>query len=523
MKGFKALLPAALVGTDRSGELAGVFGQAAGGAVAALLAELQAQDGAAGEAGALLLRAAGVLAVCERAGFEPPAAPDSPLAQPAAPETRPALRLPAWQGWLRRVLGDAPRPLQHQALRTLAERGWRLPAPLLPAALELAAGDVALRPAVTGVLGEHGLWLAAQRPRWRAAIAAPAVASLEDWEHGPLAARAGWLRHERLSDAAAARDRLVQALPELGARERAELVAGLASGLSMDDEHLLESLLKDRAGDVRRIAGSLLQALPASRQAAWLGDQLAALLQRDPAAGWRLEAPAQAPAEAKAHLVEAVRPKHESLGERAWWLYQLVRLTPLPWWTAHTGLAPAELLAWAGQGDWQAALLRGWRDAVLATAEAAPQADWALALLQHWPAHLLGSDRSGVQALLPVAQREWLWRVRLAEGKGALSDLVSEILGACALHDRLSPDFAAPLADALARQLAEDQLGWGSFWRQSAPALCALLPDAALPRLAGLPRHDGQLPQLQDTLAQLDVVIGLRQALTTLPNASATP
>ena len=42
------------------------------------------------------------------------------------------------------------------------------------------------------------------------------------------------------------------------------------------------------------------------------------------------------------------RPRHESLGQRAWLLFQMVRRSPLGWWTQHTGLSPAELLAAEG-------------------------------------------------------------------------------------------------------------------------------------------------------------------------------
>src|SRR6185437_16208150 len=52
-----------------------------------------------------------------------------------------------------------------------------------------------------------------------------------------------------------------------GARYRAAFIAGLGTGLSTDDEPLLNQALSDRSFEVRRVATELLARLPGSEAA----------------------------------------------------------------------------------------------------------------------------------------------------------------------------------------------------------------------------------------------------------------
>jgi hypothetical protein len=175
-------------------------------------------------------------------------------------------------------------------------------------------------------------------------------------------------------------------------------------------------------------------------------------------------------------------------------------------------------MQWADKSDWRDALLRGWRDAVVADPKSAGDA-WVLALLAAWPAKVLGTDHSSVQALLPLDKREHIWAVRLGRQDGAMADLAREILAACRLDDRLSPQFAVNLARELATELTQIAPGWGGFWHQTAPALACLMPASGLSILAQAPRGAQATPQVSDTLAQIDLIVELRQALSELPTA----
>jgi hypothetical protein len=556
MNDWGPLLPAALMGIERSPQWqAAAQAQAQAGAadaVQALLAQVL-RDEAHADATATLLRAAGVLAVAQRAGHTcAPAA--AALASPAAADPRPPLDDPRWLGALQRVLQDAPVRLVHEAVRVVAQRGWRLPARLLPLALARATRDSVLREALAPLLGERGQWLAVRHPQWQAVLRAPAQPTLGHWEHGSIAARAAYLRHERGTDAAAARQRLVQELPQQGARERAELVAALAVGLSMDDAPALQALLADRGREVRQQAATLLLRLPGSDHGRYLAAQAAALLRNDGGTRWLLEAPGAEDPAWKDHAIDPTRPKHDPLGERAWWLYQIVRQVPPPWWSRHLQRPPAALVQWAATTDWADALLRGWRDALLSAAPAAAAAattpateptaaeptadpatawppgwaaDWAQALLDGWAPGVLGGDSTAVQALLPLPRREAQWLQRLEAGIGrrlaGVTDLLQEITAACAAGESLSGPFGLRLAQEIRDDLLNNgAAGFGQYQRELMLNATALLPLPALAPLRHLPRPETGAPSQLEALAQLEQWVELRLALPGLPPAPAS-
>ncbi|HET7863839.1 MAG TPA: hypothetical protein VFL86_05470, partial [Burkholderiaceae bacterium] len=169
MTAWASLLPAALMGTERSPHwqaTALAAAQAgAGDALQALLAAVlqpKAADAGPESSSHVLLRAAGVVAVGERAGSVglPSPGASEPLPPGAAADTRPALDDPRWLALLQQVLQDMPARLVHEAATVLAQRGWRLPARLLPLALARAVREAALRAPLAPVLGERGQWLA---------------------------------------------------------------------------------------------------------------------------------------------------------------------------------------------------------------------------------------------------------------------------------------------------------------------------------------------------------------------------
>ncbi len=500
------LLPAAMVGTDRHAGAWPVWP----GEIGDLLAQVTKPD----EAAASALRIAAVLATCGLAGAQGEAW-GAPLPSPAADETRPALAdaaLLRLVGW---VFSDGPARVQLMVFGALARAGRRLPVALLPAALELGRRSLALRPLLVPVLGERGMWLAAQRDDWRYAAGVGATDADElHWTEGTIEQRRAFLAGERRRDPAAARQRLVVALPELPAKERAELAGELATGLGPGDEALLDTLRVDRSREVRQVALGLLLRLPtaahpqraAARVEALLKHERVLLRQR-----WQIDAPTEAAADWKADQVDAARPQHESLGERAWWLYQLVRQVPLAWWTGHTGLTAAELRDWAAGTDWAEALLRGWRDVLFA----APDIAWCEALLDAWPRQLLRDDPASVLALLPLERRERYWRQHLAGDRADLSLLASRVLAACPAGETLSADLSVALATQLRQRADAGTLrqDWGLL--QQLPDLGGVLHLDALAPLAELPRPPDETPSYANHVHALTQVVALRRALHT--------
>ena len=144
------------------------------------------------------------------------------------------------------------------------------------------------------------------------------------------------------------------------------------------------------------------------------------------------------------------------------WLYQLARQVPLAWWSAHTGMAPADLAAWADEGEWAEALWLAWRDVL----QAAPDAGWAEALLASWPADappapgrrrppraVLG-DRGWLRAMLPPAARARDAARRAANAGVPVMVALVEALADRADDEDLPPGLALPLAQRLRQALA---------------------------------------------------------------------
>ena len=118
--------------------------------------------------------AAAVLATCGLAGAQGTPWLD-PLPAEASDDTLPALSEGSLLASVSWALHDGPARLQHEVCLVLARARCRLPPALLPQALELGRRSLALRPVLMPVLGERGLWLAAQRDDWRYAAGVSAA------------------------------------------------------------------------------------------------------------------------------------------------------------------------------------------------------------------------------------------------------------------------------------------------------------------------------------------------------------
>ncbi len=530
MSDWNALLQAALVGSERPWSLPALAEEGATDPVARMLRDAHAQ--AAPGAPGLLLRLAGAKAVCQRAGWTAPATPLTPIA-PAAPESRTPANA-AWSQLLSQALNLGPQRLQHQVLFAMDAASMRAPPALLPALLHAGRQSVALRTHLLPVLGERGRWLAQQNAEWAYACGAQEQADTQThWAHGSLEQRCAVLRTERASAPTAARERLQADWESLAAKDRAALIATLHVGLCADDEAFLTLQLKDRAIDVRRTAADLLAALPTSAYSQRMVARMQALVlpeQKEPGLvgrflgralsdaepRWAVQAPNQAEADWKADQLEPERPKYESLGERAWWLFQLTSRTPLAWWTQHTGLTPAGVLALAKASDWNDALLRGWHHAI----QWQPDAAWAQALLEGAPA-ARWDGRSSLLALLAPQQREQYHLAQMAASTN-LHDVVVSCLDGCAPHAHLGQAVSERLAQLLRQHIDQGALLNDYGLRNQLPELaCALHPQALTP-LANLPRSAEETASLSEALTLLEQVLHSRQQLFQLSEATST-
>jgi hypothetical protein len=364
-----ALVQAALLGTARATTTGTVT------ATSTLVAHLPSSD----PEHALLLRA-GAEAIYRQAGNCLPAL--ATAVEPASSESLPACS-PNAARLFRDMFEGQYRDVLPEALDRLKRASLRLPAPLLPKALEHAVGDV--RAGLLPVIGERGRWLSQFNPAWHWAADAfidesgvPADAIIR-WQEGRNAERLSLLHRFRSHDPASARTLLDGVWRQEKADFRAEAIQTLDVNLSSDDEPFLETALDDRAQDVRQHAARLLARLPDSAFARRVTDRADTVLREIDTAGNLVVVVPETldPAWQR----DGIHPKPpSSLGERAWWLEQLLALVPPSHWALRFACTPDTLVAIAAHDTaWGFTTIKGWARAAALhrdTAWATPLAHW---------------------------------------------------------------------------------------------------------------------------------------------------
>lgn len=468
-----------------------------------------------------LLRLAGILGLGEAAGYQPPpqAAPVAPSV--AAPDMLPVLPDGPRQAALVVMLADAPERLVHHALLALAREGLLLPPALLPRALTLGARSRGLRVALFPVLGARGAWLARINPEWNYAQGADgARLGLEGWETATQAERLSLIKTARPGGLPELLPRVQADWSTLSAAEKLGMLDALEPALLDTDapplvEAFLAPLLTERSKEVRGRAALLLSALDLDLESglpARMARRGAALLGQTPDGQWEITPPTAFEPDWKQDALEPKLPKSESLGERAWWLYQLARHLPLAWWTRHLGLDPAALVAWARGGDWSAPLLRAWGERILLQ----PDAVWAEALLdvvlapKPIPGMQLTAEKLLSQLTPPVRILCWrrLWEER---GQNYALTLVRQVMDAQPPGESMNADFSRWLWDACLGCLPAAAKSWDYSWRQELQELvCVLAPDALPEALPVLEERARQF--YEEALIQVLKWAGLRRS-----------
>jgi hypothetical protein len=329
-----------------------------------------------------LLDVAGALTVYRRAAVTPrtglsapePAPDDSgiPLVSGAA-----AARLADLLAIDGPARADAPVRDADGRLELLAE--WlaavggthRVPGELLPALLDTGRRHRSMRHLIAAAGGTRAAWLAEQRADWaylRAESVEPAQADLEVWALGTIGRRVAFLTSARRRDPAGARALLEAVWADEDPADRAALLGALATGLSLDDEPLLELALDDKRKEVRVAAVELLAHLPDSAYARRMTERSTACV-RITESRVMVAPPAACD---KGMRRDGIAPRPPAgIGERAWWLEELITRTPLREWGD-----PGQFLARQVTDEWAPVLRRGLARAAAAQRDPA----WATAL-----------------------------------------------------------------------------------------------------------------------------------------------
>lgn len=316
----------------------------------------------------VLLSAAAALAGYRKAGRLPERA--AVALSVAGSDDRPLVSRVAHRRLVSMLYGDNGY-LLGEWLRAVAGKGLRVPPERFPALAEYARTRPELRAVVAEAAGPRGPWLAELRPEWEF-LATRVDDDPRVWELGTTGQRLAWLTRVRASDPGLARESVAGVWTSEPAPVRVQLLEILRAGLSTEDEAFLEGALDDRAKDVRRLAAELLTGLPDSALSARMAARLRPLLSTRRGA-LVVDLPAACDESMRRDGLNPTAPS--GIGQRAWWLGQLVSAAPLSVW-AELG-SPRSLVRMPVEGCDPRLLTLGWSAAAIRERAA----DWVFALL----------------------------------------------------------------------------------------------------------------------------------------------
>ncbi len=485
---WQELAAAALVGTDRRPDL-----PPPPTPLAELLGSLDNESPAAA-----LLSAAAATALYTRAGALPTTsevAPISPCPEDDLPPCGPRAAR-----HLATILDGHGWPLLREWLEVLATVRRRPPDAALPELLEQGRATPELRPALLAVLGKRGRWLAALNPEWSyvAEGAGPPqneAELTELWQTGTRNGRMFLLKALRASDPARARALIQSTWATEKADDRAAFVEALEEGLSLEDEPFLEAALDDRGKEVRANAAALLARLPESALARRMAARAVELVSYHGGLFPKIELRLPEACD-KALQRDGVEVKSRGgIGERAWWLSEIVRRTPPATWCAAWSLAPAAILSARMPREWRDTLIEAWTSAAVAYRDQA----WAEALAD---LALKEPERVPLEELLPILpieRREALLIRMLDEGRQPLSGSHPALPALSAAREPWSVQLARSVIAALGRRFAGN--AHDNSHREDWPLRAALEnfamaipPELADEAIAALPANLAERP-----------------------------
>jgi hypothetical protein len=386
---WQEILKIAILGTERSALAVPARSDALGEVLSKL-------DANAREAS--LLSAAAAVALYEHAG-QMPVKDARALPAPAELNDLPGCNARAAQRLSTLLTGEFEELLPEWFAALIAAQ-QRVPDEHLPAVLQLGKARARLRATIIAAIGQRGLWLAQQNTDWSYVAGEIDVA---EWHTATHVARLALLKKMRATNPDEARDLLTATWKEDSPKERAEFLATFHPNLSADDETFLEAALDDRSTLVRRAAADLLSYLPDSAFVQRMIERAQPLLSFTKKARGKLEIEITLPAERTEAMIRdgiTAKPTNSNLGEKAWWLDNMLRAVPLTNWEEAASATHTDIINACKKHEWESLLLEAWLDA----AWRQNRTDWIKAILplqrQRYVAQQGSLDREQLEALL---------------------------------------------------------------------------------------------------------------------------
>lgn len=425
-------------------------------------------------------------------------------------ESRLTLSAAAAEAGLRMVEGEFAEVLPEWLSLAVAS-GKILPPRTLPVMFGAATKSPQLRKAMASLAGERGRWLA-QRQIQFAWLLGESKVEDSAWDNGSPFERLAWLRQTRFDDPAQARAAIAAQWAGEEASMRESIARVIGESATAEDEPWLESVaLRDRRQEIRDLAIGALMGLANSGFYRRSCERLAGLVKLESKLLCRhlvIEAPTDYDPAWATDGVKAKTP--QGIGERTWWLRQLVANLPLSAWPELLGHRPDELFGFSNESDWMDAVLLGWIDAVVRRPDLAMSAHSIpfFAALEPWPAGTLFSKLQILATLLealPPAER------------GQALDQIAYLVPPPLLLELLARQ-ASPLVGTngkVALKILGEAVASNpsNLTRPQARALALCLPREEIPsRLASL----ASLPELTSSAEEFARVLEFRRGLGTM-------
>ncbi len=285
---------------------------------------------------------------------------------------------------LMRLLGNPDAGLIEEWSQCARARGQRVAEPTVPMLLDWWCSQPQRKDVVFAVCGKCGEWLASLNPAWRKPVAGEDIPHNVDeiWQTGKAPERLSLLLTVRKFEPARALALVQSTWASDGADERRRFVEALADRLTMNDEPFLEAALDDKSKVVRRAAASVLGRLPASRFKSRLNALARSVIVVERKRGilkrslkFSLEPPKEFDKSWERDGLE--EQAASGMGQRAWWLQQILSAADLSVWTDTTELDPESVLEAIGEDDYFGNAL----EAMIEALRVQPNSAWVGAVL----------------------------------------------------------------------------------------------------------------------------------------------
>ena len=368
-----------------------------------------------GDKEAALLSAASAVVLYNQVG-QLPVQDDSPLPAACEPEERPYISTVSAQHLSAMMTSTIHSKVLAEWLHEVARIGRIIPPENLAPVMDLGGNWAEIRDDVRQVVGKRGSWLAERNRKWKYAIGIDDSQPPDEiWEIGDSDRRVRLLKELRAKDPVKARELVESTWGQEKADKRAAMLSALSTGLSMDDEPFLESMLDDKSKQVRAAASSLLASLPESRLMSRMIERLRGLVvfRRVVQRGLlgltssnkdviEVTLPEECDQAMQRDGIEVKSP-YSGTGDKAWWLTQMLKSVPPRYWSASWQVSPQIILEAALRNkDWNVLLLSAWLEAT----NKHPDVEWARAFLRSGKMPQGVPDVTGLASLLPPAELE---------------------------------------------------------------------------------------------------------------------